>query len=746
MGAVYLAEHTAAHFDHRVALKVVRKALGGKAAIERFERERHILAGLQHPGIALLFDGGQTLEGQPFYTMEYVDGEPITDYCDAHQLAVIDRVRLLLQVASTLAYAHQNLIVHRDIKSSNVLVTPEGHVKLVDFGLAKLLSEETLPSMTQTGLGPMTPAYAAPEQFHNGAVTVATDIYQFGILSFLVLTGRLPYRADPHDSLAWALAVTEKEEPLSLRRAHLLAHSEESSGTGTRRSNRHLTQDLDAIVRKCLSKAREKRYRSVDAMIADFENYLTGRPVQARRASMWYFVWRFVTRRRNVAIGLVAAAIVLTVDFSVYFRTAGERQRRLARETDMRDVTRTMMIDLLHTADGDGNRPRSSLDSLERDTARAMQKFGSSPRLRAIATSILAADYLESGHALRALRLTNEAMDALASDRSGSIEDALPLELLSARAALALGDGARAGQSLAQADRHIEALRLPSWAPERLAVNTARLQIRAQEDPAGAALAMAELIRESDRAELRTTLEFATLLSAYGATSFDDTSALDAFRRALPIYEQHCGEDCPAKLRTERLMLLRDGMSAGTLDSDAVAAEQERRVSVLFGSESPDYAAALIAHGRIRLLHGDAGGASENCARASELIASEDDIAPELRADVAGLCVEAAVVLGHPDDAYVLGSAALATPASGSSSDATNLRIEVALARCLAGDVVHAFELGEPALRAMTRQLPLQHRITARNAERLAGCFSAAGEPAHADRFRAALLAIPERR
>jgi len=201
MGAVYLAEHVDRGFTHAVALKVVRKALGSPSAGDRFERERQILANLKHPGIALLFDGGKTPEGQPFYTMEHVDGEPITDYCKHRSESTAGRVRLLLQVAVTLAYAHQNLVMHRDIKPSNVLVTSDGRVKLIDFGLAKLLDEHVMPTMTQTGLGPMTPVYAAPEQFEGKPVTAATDVFSLGVVCFEALTRRRPFGGGRPDEI-----------------------------------------------------------------------------------------------------------------------------------------------------------------------------------------------------------------------------------------------------------------------------------------------------------------------------------------------------------------------------------------------------------------------------------------------------------------------------------------------------------------------------------------------------------------
>ena len=347
MGAVYLAERFENGFTQTVALKVVRKTLGSQAARDRFERERQILAGLQHPGIALLFDGGQTPEGQSFYTMEYVEGETITDYCERHAESVAGRVRLLLQVAATLAYAHQNLIVHRDIKPSNVLVTEDGRVKLIDFGLAKLLDEHLMPTVTQTGLGPMTPAYAAPEQFQAKATTVATDIYQFGVLCFLTLTGALPYRADPNDSIGWGRAVLE-QEPSTLMRA--AAEKRSVAGATPSWSARQLTRDLDAIVRKCLAKSPEQRYRSADALIADLQAFLVGKPVTAHPAGPVYFAWRFVQRHRY-AVGATVLAILALATIGLVAleesRAAAEHAERAAHEADVRDVTRAMLTDLL---------------------------------------------------------------------------------------------------------------------------------------------------------------------------------------------------------------------------------------------------------------------------------------------------------------------------------------------------------------------------------------------------------------
>jgi serine/threonine-protein kinase len=333
MGAVYLAERSTDGFSQQVALKVMRRAFGSPTAQERFERERRILAGLKHPGIALLFDGGRTNDGQSYYTMEYVDGEIATEYCYSRLDSVAARMDVLLQIASALAYAHQRLIVHRDIKPSNVLVTADGRVKLVDFGLAKLLDSPTDATMTQAGTMPMTPAYAAPEQYLTEEITVATDIYQFGVLCFVVLTGVLPYRGDPAEQLAWARAVTE-DEPLMLARAFESSDLARLDVAAAKKYKHDLTRDLDAILRKALAKSPTERYGSTDAMMTDMRAFLDGAPVSARRAGPAYFAWRFAVRHRYAVSASIAAFVALGVTAIVAVRQAhiarGEADRSRA--------------------------------------------------------------------------------------------------------------------------------------------------------------------------------------------------------------------------------------------------------------------------------------------------------------------------------------------------------------------------------------------------------------------------------
>ncbi|MFQ5572546.1 MAG: serine/threonine-protein kinase, partial [Rhodothermales bacterium] len=198
MGAVYLAERTDGHFQQQVAIKLVRSDRGGRAIRQRFRYERQILARLNHPNIARLYDGGVTDEGLPYLVMEYVDGLPIDTYCDTHRLSTRERLHLFHTVGTAVQYAHQNLVVHRDLKPSNILVTETGTVKLLDFGIAKLLDEEATQSdevpLTRTGMRVMTPEYASPEQVRGEPITTAADVYALGVILYELLTGHRPYQ------------------------------------------------------------------------------------------------------------------------------------------------------------------------------------------------------------------------------------------------------------------------------------------------------------------------------------------------------------------------------------------------------------------------------------------------------------------------------------------------------------------------------------------------------------------------
>jgi len=421
MGSVYLADQTDAAFSRRVALKVLRHAGLGVGARERFARERRILASLVHPNIAALYDSGETDAGALFYTMEYVPGVRIHEYCREHVPTVAGRIALLRDVASALACAHRSLIIHRDIKPSNVLVDHDGHVKLLDFGIAKSLTESTDPGLTQNSTGPMTPQYAAPEQFHGSTLTVATDVYQFGVLLFHMLTGRLPLRADPRDPVAWARAVAE-EEPLSLTRAlHLSTTQETASGEHAAWASdarlagvRHaLGGDLEAIVAKALAKDPQQRYVSMEALSADLGAYLEGRPVQARRASVFYRLRRFVTRNRAASIVALVALLAIAVgSWLAVNRLRVERDRATAASATSRATT-DFLVGLFAVADpGEHRGERLTANQiLERGAQQLQTQPNDDPSVDAAVAVEIGRVYISLGESDRAKTVLAAAID-----------------------------------------------------------------------------------------------------------------------------------------------------------------------------------------------------------------------------------------------------------------------------------------------------------------------------------------------
>ena len=422
MGSVYLAERTDGGFGQQVALKIIE---GGRLRVEvldRFEQEREILAKLHHPHIASLFDGGNTPQGLLYYTMEWVGGEDIASYCCEHLHTVEARVTLLLDVASALAYAHQNLVIHRDIKPTNILVTEGGYVKLLDFGIAKLVGTASGKAMTEAAVGPMTPEYAAPEQFRGKDVTVATDIFQFGTLCYRVLSGRLPYRAEPTDAYAWSRAVDE-QEPVSLDRAITLGSQRGwNSKVPLQRLRRRLAGDMDAILRKALNKAPEQRYASMDAMIRDLQAFLDRRPVSARRAGPAYFMWRSIVRRPYVSVGAAVAivALILTAVFALRQATIAHKEaERALHEADRADETSEFLTSLFKVSDPGVNRGEklNANQILERGAERIDKEFADRSDLRAQLQITIGEVYLEMGDGQRAKPLLASAVGTLRATR-----------------------------------------------------------------------------------------------------------------------------------------------------------------------------------------------------------------------------------------------------------------------------------------------------------------------------------------
>ncbi len=344
MGSVWLAERSDGRFARRAAVKLLRSALLDRG-VERFAREAQILARLTHPHIAQLIDAGASPSGQPYLVLEHVDGVPVDQYCDAHALPVEARVRLFLDVLQAVAHAHANLVVHRDIKPSNVLVTGEGEVKLLDFGVAKLLENERVQSADATlkrevGLG-LTLEYAAPEQLAGAEVSTATDVYSLGVLLFVLLTGQHPAGPGPHVPAELIKAIAETEPPrlgdVVMNRQvdpERLAACAAKRGTTPPRLSRALRGDLEAIVATALKKTPAERYASVGFLADDLGRHLGHEPVSVRTSALAYRASKFARRNRGV-VSLAVLALLVSADLAGIVWQA--REARLERDAARRD-------------------------------------------------------------------------------------------------------------------------------------------------------------------------------------------------------------------------------------------------------------------------------------------------------------------------------------------------------------------------------------------------------------------------
>ena len=402
MGEVWLAERSDGVFDRRVALKLLRGGVLRPDA--QFARERAILARLDHPNIAQLFDGG-TRGDQPWFALEYIDGEQIVDWCDQQHLDVRARVRLLLPICAAVQFAHRHLVVHRDIKPANVLVTREGTPKLLDFGIAKLLDQAD-PRHTQTYA--MTPAYASPEQRRGDPVGTSGDVYQLGLLLFEVLGG---------DSLH---AMRKQHGDSTLPRLDLALRSTtaaqaatiaECRGTSVDRLRRQLRGDLSRIVVKALADEPEERYDSALALAEDLKDWLDGRPVRAHRGSLGYRTRKFLRRHWGASV----AALLLAVATAFYLVDMQAKNRRIASERDQARAVSSFLQDLFRGADPReaGALGLSARDVLDRGVARLEHDVRIEPHTRALLDAAIANSYSSLGLHDSARPLYRKALAAL---------------------------------------------------------------------------------------------------------------------------------------------------------------------------------------------------------------------------------------------------------------------------------------------------------------------------------------------
>jgi serine/threonine protein kinase/tetratricopeptide (TPR) repeat protein len=364
MGEVYRAVRADGQYDKQVAIKLGRGGFDTSFILERFRNERQILAGLDHPNIARLLDGGTTEEGIPYLVMELIEGVRIDQYCDAHSLDVTHRLQLFRQVCAAVQYAHQRLVIHRDIKPSNILITEDGVPKLLDFGIAKILDPSAVNETTL--VRPMTPEYASPEQIRGETITTATDVYSLGVVLYELLTGHSPYRASARTSheLARAISEVEPERPSTaiLRAApnggsaarpehpvtpESVSLAREGSSAKLRR---RLAGDIDNIVLKAVRKEPQRRYASVEQLTEDLRRHLDGMPVTARKDSWNYRAGKFVRRHRVGVVASAAVVMMLIAGVIAIVREARiateQRTRAEKRFNDVRQLSDSLIFDV----------------------------------------------------------------------------------------------------------------------------------------------------------------------------------------------------------------------------------------------------------------------------------------------------------------------------------------------------------------------------------------------------------------
>jgi serine/threonine protein kinase/tetratricopeptide (TPR) repeat protein len=430
MGSVWLAERCDGRFEGRVAVKLLNVALLGRSGEERFRREGTFLARLTHPHIARLIDAGVSPVGQPYLVLEHVDGQAIDRYCDERTLGVEARLRLFLDVLEAVAHAHASLIVHRDIKPANVLVSVEGRVKLLDFGIAKLVTGDAPPAaaggaaaarLTRQAGGPMTLQYAAPEQLAQGPVTTATDVYSLGVLLYVLLSGQHP-AGEAVRSPVTLMAAIAGEEPRRL--SDIVAGGAESGGTLARhaancgttpaRLRRLLQGDLDTIVAKTLKKAADERYASVTALADDLRRFLRHEPISARPDTLRYRTARFV-RRRAGAVTAAAVAVVVIAGLTAYHtnRLATERdraQREAAKAAKVSEALTGLLIGadpIANRATPDGLTARGLLDA---SAARVEKELADLPDAQAEIFTVIGRMYRRLGMYDKAQQLLERAL------------------------------------------------------------------------------------------------------------------------------------------------------------------------------------------------------------------------------------------------------------------------------------------------------------------------------------------------
>jgi serine/threonine-protein kinase len=639
MSDVYLAERVG-EYSHQVAVKLVRPGLVSRADHNRLRAERQILARLNHRNIARLLDGGTTADGIPYLVMEYVDGERIDLYCDRHRLPLKERLALFRGVCAAVHAAHQNLVIHRDLKPSNILVTSDRTLKLLDFGIAKLIEvRETshTVALTKADVRLFTPGHASPEQVQGELITTATDVYLLGVLLYELLTGRRPFEmrdvslaemeriiCNQSPPLPSAVMNTRGAPPSEVPR---IENAADARGATAQRLRRELAGDLDNIVMKALRKEPERRYTSADEMAADLRRFETGQPVIARRDTWRYRTGKFV-RRHAMAVGASAVVVLLLAALATVMTLQAHRvsqERAIAERERMRsEETAKFLAGLFEVADPNEAQGRqiTAREILERGALRIQQELKDAPETQANLMESIGRVYLSLG-------LSSEARPQL--EKALAIRETLFQADHESKASNlgALGKLELAAGRLDTAARHYrdalamnERLHGRRSLPVAASLEELGQLLKVQGDLKGAEKQLQESLAlftefEGPKSPRVSSVmnELAQLMERRG----DMAGAEDFYRRALAIDRATIGNEHPQVVHNlHNLAIVLH--SRGRLDEAGPLFEQSIDLFTrVMGEKHPDTIDALGNYGRYLIARGDLPGAEERFRRALQL-------------------------------------------------------------------------------------------------------------------------------
>jgi non-specific serine/threonine protein kinase/serine/threonine-protein kinase len=741
MGEVYEATRADGNFEQRVAIKLLQREAA--AQMERFQAERQILARLEHPGIARLYDGGVADDGRPFMAMEFVEGRPITEYCQVTQASFEQRLALFIQVCDAVAYAHRNLVVHRDLKPSNILVTSGGAVKLLDFGIAKLLDAQRA-RVTQAAAVPMTPICAAPEQLTGGAITTATDVYALGLLLFELLTGTHPWMGTDTPVLQAMRTVLQRPAPTPSRVAEAL--------TDPPVPPQLIRGDLDAIVAKALRKEPADRYATVEAIKLEVHRALAGEPVEARAGARLYVIGRTLRRYRWAAAAVAAVIVSLAVGLGLaawQAQKAAEERDVARRDAAREEAVRYNLTGLFRAAIADqGTKSTTAKGMIDNSAQRVLKEYRDQPQLAGQVVLALADLYA-------ALEDANGAAALLEGFLAEADSKADPLALADARQKFAniellRGHTDRAAQLLGQAENFWRASpRL--YAEERLeglAIRSRLQRARGELDASIATTrdAIAQRIALSGHDNRETAVLFNSLAIAL-ATVSRLPEALKAYYETTAIYRAlGLGDGIDAQIIVANTGTLE--MRAGHLrEAETLLKSSVERERALAG-DSAAVAAAMSYYGRILAI-------TNRNEPAISVLREAMDMATRYTGPDSPVAIQARVFLGealladaaHEEATSVLSMAHDSALAHYGVANPLTLRAEIAVAQLAASDGnFQAAQRQFTEAVAGLRKLGAQSAATLAMAlEALGSVNSVLGQKAEAESLLQEAVAIRER-